>query len=64
MAGSKDIFDPWDGGQGTYADEVHVTEHRTHSRLLGANGQPLPYRKPEPVGFRLTKSDKVIKEPT
>lgn len=54
MAGSRDIYDPWSGESGIYADEVHVTEHATHSRLLGPNGKPLPYRKPQTVGFNLT----------
>lgn len=55
MAGSRDINDPWSGETGIYADEAHVTEHETHSRLLGPDGKPLPYRKPQAVGFRLTK---------
>jgi len=54
MAGSTYIFDEWGDGS-TYADEVHVTEHKTHSMLLGPDGRRLAYRQPDPVGFRLVR---------
>ena len=54
MAGSTYIVDEWGDGS-TYADEVHVTEHVTHSMLLGPDGRRLAYRQPDPVGFRLVR---------
>jgi len=56
MAGSREVYEPGSGESGIYADEVHVTKHRTHSRLLGPDGNRLPYSNPQTVGFRLTKS--------
>jgi hypothetical protein len=52
--GSRELFDPWGDGSGIYADEVHVSEHETHSRLLGPDGQPMAYKPRQPVGFNLT----------
>jgi hypothetical protein len=38
--------------------QVYVSERQEFSALLGPDGRPLPYAKPEPVGFRLIPSIK------
>ena len=46
------IRDYW-GDESVYADQVHVTDHYTHSSLLDARGNPLPYEDRSPLGFDL-----------
>ena len=47
---SKTVVEPYWGGEGHYADEVHVPDRPTHSKLLGPDGRPLKYETPR-VGF-------------
>lgn len=57
MAGMFDItqwdLDSFEIGQ-TYGVEVIVTEHEGESCLLGPDGEPLRYERPQPIGFDLT----------
>ena len=54
---SKELHEGNDWGQyGHYADYVDVTQHETHSRLLGPDGKRLPYERPK-VGFDLSSRD-------
>ena len=47
------VVDPWWGGQIHLAGEVEESEKPTHSKLLGPNGEPIPYKR-QKLGFDLT----------
>ena len=47
------VVDPWWGEQMHLAGEVEESEKPTHSKLLGPNGQPIPYKR-QKLGFDLT----------
>lgn len=49
---SREIFDPWDGSGGIFADTVHVEEGR-QTCVLGPDGHPVRYLRREKVGFDL-----------
>lgn len=52
-----ELRDPWDGEAHLFAGEVNEADKPTHSRLLGPDGNPLPYRQRR-IGFDLTPRSK------
>lgn len=53
--GQRQMSNDWleDAGE-THGREVFVTEHETHSQILGPDGQPLQYQV-APFGFVMGK---------
>ena len=52
------VTDPWDGTQSHMADTVFDKDRDTHSKLLGPDGNPLPYAPRQAIGFNLTPRQK------